>query len=288
MTWGFMLGPGTLAAIQLTTVTTYDIENFTRQADMNPGRDWQRPEDEAERVKNYAELVDSIDSHRGAYGGIEFKWPLRLLTPLMEKYIRDTYFSSTAFSADVTARTYNRNSGQFEIYNIVARRPGYDDLELTARGYDRYILTFTNGVTASSDEPDMAIDVTHPTGTGSQSATSTFTFEVDNVGALATFNDIVVVVTLGFPDLTFSAITAATYTIEYSDDGGLSYSGSPPGSETHIRVTRSASLAASASADFTIDLTHTNTGTHTVSATVSNVGDTNSANDTDSQQIVVT
>jgi hypothetical protein len=173
----------------------------------------------------------------------------------MAKYVRDTFFSSTNFSADVTVRTWNRDgNGEWEYINCIANRRMLKESQPAAGGYHEYPIDFTEGSYAP-DGPDLTPSLTR-SGSLTQFANKIYTVTVDNVGDGATFDDIVVTVDL--PDsLDYISSSASCWTIEYSENNGSSYSGTPPGDltgVTNLRYTRTTPIDAGADASFTFTI----------------------------------
>lgn len=138
---GYRLSPDhiTVAALD----TTFAIENFPRQADQSVGRDWIRPDDSADVVEPAAEIVIAMSGGAYGYGRGNLSWRLQGLTPLMVKYILDTYFNSEDMTALGTVRTSNRASGAFEVYQVIMNRHLYaDGAEPALGGYDKLLLDF--------------------------------------------------------------------------------------------------------------------------------------------------
>lgn len=126
---------------------TYDIGNFPVQLDMSVGRTWMRPGNNSDVVRPGGEYVYAVSGRGVAMGGVEFEWSFRALTPLMVKYINDTFFSSgEEITADVTVRTYNRSTGAWEYYQCVAQVNDPVNASLAMGGYDEYKIKFINGV----------------------------------------------------------------------------------------------------------------------------------------------
>lgn len=147
---GYRLASGTLTVAAMDSgAATYAIENFTRQNDMSVGRVWLRPKDEADVIDFAAEYVDGLSGIRGGLGRPVIQWTLQGLTPLMVKYIRDTFFSGTNLYGDVTARTFNRGVGAWQYYNGRAQWSSFKDSSLVAGGYD-LPLTIIKCVPAAS------------------------------------------------------------------------------------------------------------------------------------------
>ncbi len=138
---GYRLGTGTIAHGDFDE--DYAIESFPIQSDQDTARKWNRPGNDADIVNEAEELVEGMSSFVGSYGYIVFTWQLRMLSPLMVKYVRDTFFGSTGFSAAVTVRTFNRGSGAFEVYHATAKRKLYIDGATPAGGgYDQFVIDF--------------------------------------------------------------------------------------------------------------------------------------------------
>jgi hypothetical protein len=137
---GYRLGTGSIALASFTD--TYAIESFPVQADQG-GRKWIRPDNEADIVEQAEELVVGMSQFVGSYGYVNFTWRLRVLTPLMVKYILDTFFSGSDFNADVTVRTFNRASNAWVTYWAVAQRQLYrEGATPAAGGYDEFVIDF--------------------------------------------------------------------------------------------------------------------------------------------------
>lgn len=139
---GWMLAVGWLDANTFVADEANDIGNFPRQADMVVGRDWFRPGNESD-VITYPEFVVDLAYGKGSFGGAEWKWHLRMLTPLMSKYLKTNFFVNQWFT-ECTVRTFNREGG-WEVYHAIAHRPNPADLELEGGGY-KYSIPFVEGV----------------------------------------------------------------------------------------------------------------------------------------------
>ncbi len=146
-TTGYMLKIGWVTKAVIEADTNADVGNFPTQNDMTGGRQWWRPGNKADIIDEGEEILIDVYGGAGAYGGIKFVWPMRYLTPLMIKYIKDTFFSSgTLFSNDVTVRTFNRSSNAWEVYQCTVRREFASSGTAAGGGLDEYELTFVNGV----------------------------------------------------------------------------------------------------------------------------------------------
>ena len=142
---GYRLAPEHITVIALDT--DYAIENFPRQNDQPPGRDWIRPGDYSDVIEATAEVVIALSGGAYGYGEAGFAWKLQGLTPLMVKYILDTYFNSEDMTALATARTFNRASGAFEVYQCTINRQRYvDGAEIALGGYDKFQIDFIKPV----------------------------------------------------------------------------------------------------------------------------------------------
>jgi hypothetical protein len=151
---GYRLYPGLTTPTNVTE--TYAIENWTRQSDMETWRRWLRPDNLADVIEQASELIDGLSGMRKGYGDVTFNWRLRGHTPLMTKYVIDTYFAGGDYSADVTARTYNRATGQFEFYQARIVRTLFRDMEAALGGYDNMLLSFSRGIQQIVVEPGIA------------------------------------------------------------------------------------------------------------------------------------
>lgn len=126
---------------------TYDIGSFAVQADMDVGREWFRPGNTSDVARLGAEYGYGIMGNGKAYGGVEFTWEFRYLTPKMVKYISDTFFDSGGeITANVTVRTKNRSTGEWEYYQCVAQLNDPANATPAGGGYDEYKIKFVNGV----------------------------------------------------------------------------------------------------------------------------------------------
>lgn len=280
MTSGYRLAPGWISEAQLVAVT-YDLDVFPVQSDQDTGRAWQRPDNTSDVVSPVGEFVDALDFSRGGYGGAEFTWKLRTLTPKMVNYLFTTVFSS-AYSASVTARTFNRATGEFEVYQAIAVWPDVRaDADPAAAGYDNFMIKFLDGA-AAPEGPDMTVSVSHVGGV-SLNTNETFTITATNDGDGATYADIVVVATL-HASLDFASTAASGWTIEYSTNGGGAYSSTipaPPNSTTNVRYTRTSALNAGVAATaISLVAAPIAAGTLTLAATVTTTGDTGAGNNT--------
>lgn len=139
---------GTYGTYHLTDA--YGVNSFPAQADQGSLR-WFNPVDPSAAFSDAAELVTALDGSRGGMGGYEFSWVFGALTKDMVKYLRDTFFGGTGYSADVTVRTYDRAYG----WRVVTCKALWNDPAKSAdqpagmNGYAQLRIDFVNGADAS-------------------------------------------------------------------------------------------------------------------------------------------
>jgi len=145
---GYRWADGTQAA-GVVLSTTYAIENFPGQTDMNIGRGgvaWLQPSIVV--VTPAVQLLDSLDGTRDGYGGAVIDWAFAYLSPDMVRYLRDTFFNSTDYSRANTIRTWNRQSGLWEEYTATALWPKFEitgGLERRGGGLRDFPIRFIKG-----------------------------------------------------------------------------------------------------------------------------------------------
>lgn len=281
---GFWLAAGHISKAAMSEAS-HDIGLFPRQSDQYVGRDWLRPDNDADVVE-YGSLVDALDGSRHQYGGTEWKWKLRVLTPGMVKYIEDTFFSSGR-SSNVTVRNYDRSTGTWTIYHAIMRYEPRESFELAGGGFDRYTVSFIDGVEAT-EGPDLTINKAH-SGNFTQGVDGTFSILVENAGDAATHADIVVTDALP-AELDLVSASGTSWTVTYSTDG-TTYSGTPPdpiSDTTHVRLTYTSAVAAGGAAPVISLVVNANTtGDIDNTASVTTAGDTDTDNNSDTDTVTV-
>ena len=141
----YRLKVGYVSYTSITTDSSAIIINFPVQADQVAARLWQRPDNESDIVDDAAELEQGLDHFTTGQGLPEFTWKMRGLTPLMVKYLKDTFFSSgTVWSAKVTVAVPNRGSGATEVYQAIMTRRFDSDSQPVLGGLDNWTLDFVN------------------------------------------------------------------------------------------------------------------------------------------------
>ncbi|RMG84826.1 MAG: hypothetical protein D6712_10580 [Chloroflexi bacterium] len=276
----------------------YNLKDLPMQPDMVRGRRWVQPSNIASIVRP-AKLVDTPLGTRFAHGGLTFTWPLQGLSPNMVKYIQTAFFdffntSPTKFinmqySNKITVQTFNRATGDWETYHTYARLGDFSsEAQPVAGGYNEWNVFFT----VVSEAP-LGADLT-PAISVSGNVYENVEFDVDitinNAGDAATFagNEL----TFPIPTNTeLVSVSAPSGTIEYSADGGATYSSTPPSPlslTTDVRISGFSNIAASGSlSTFTFTLQPTATGSVVVSATATTSEDVDTTNDTQSININV-
>ncbi len=141
----FRLAPGWVSRATIDGSSAFQVTQFTRQSDMLAGRQWVRPDSGSDIIDDAAAYVESMDSHVGGYGGVEFAWGFQGMTPLMVKFVRDTYFAGGDKSALVTAKTWNRLMGSFEYYHCIAQWRKPRGQSPAAGGFSPFMIDFVDG-----------------------------------------------------------------------------------------------------------------------------------------------
>jgi len=119
----YRLALGTLTATALLASSANIVENFPRQTDQPQMLDWWILGDN-DVYSEWGAVIDAHNGTRHAQGSAEFEW-LLYLSPLMVKYLRDTFFGQTISSpgnlyAYVTAQTYDATlGGEWRIVNAL-------------------------------------------------------------------------------------------------------------------------------------------------------------------------
>lgn len=129
-----------------------NVKFFPTQSDMNYGRRWIRPGNEADII-HPAKFIDTPTGQRYGLGGLVFIWPMMNLSPKMAGYIQVTYFSPSSTPANffyrtwsnkLTVQTFNRGSGEWETYQVYGRYSNLgDEAEPALGGYNNLKITFT-------------------------------------------------------------------------------------------------------------------------------------------------
>ena len=121
------------------------IINFPVQSDQVAARLWQRPDNESDVIDDAAELTPGMDHYTTGQGLPEFTWKMRGLTPLMVKYLKDTFFSSgDVWSVKATVAVPNRESGATEVYQTIMTRQLASSARTALGGLDEWTLDFIN------------------------------------------------------------------------------------------------------------------------------------------------
>lgn len=143
---GYRWSDGTLGA-GVVLAPQYAIENFAVQVDMaGSSIEWRQPSFVS--VHEATQVLVSLDGTRDGYGGAVIRWEFGFLTPLMMKYLRDTFFNTNLFSRANTIRTWNRMTGLWEEYTATAHWPTFEDinsLERRGGGLLNFPLVFIKG-----------------------------------------------------------------------------------------------------------------------------------------------
>lgn len=115
--------------------------------------EWFQPIDPSGAVSE-GTIQDSMDSGRGAFGGYNLSWIFGQVTPLMTKYIRDTIFSGTLFSREVTIVTFDRSYG-WRCLNCTAvwNDPAKTADPVGLQGYQKLKIDFVDATVAAVDVP---------------------------------------------------------------------------------------------------------------------------------------
>jgi len=238
---GFFMMKGWVSRSEL-YLNGHNMASLPLQSDMRNGRVWIRPGNEAD-VIYHARYVDTPTQQRWAYGGVTFKWPLVNLSPLMVKYIRDEFFSSSvatpfyqqSMSNKITVQTFNRASGQWEVYHTWAKFADVSS-EATpqAGGYSDLMVTFT-AVKPAPEGPNLTILVQYQD-EYFQSASGTITANLRNSGDDYTLSTSTLIWDIP-ANVALNSINTSI-NIEYSTDNGETWSAiQPPLSNvTNIRA----------------------------------------------------
>lgn len=275
------------------------IKNFPIQSDMNDGRAWIRPGNNADILKP-ARLIDTPVGTRYAYGGIVWNWPMVNLSPKMVNYIQTTYFQPNGpsgsfffreWSNKLTVQTFNRASGEWETYHTWARLGDFEnDASPQAGGYTDLKIQFT-AYGVAPDGPDVLPIVIATQDTVYQYVNFSTTVRVQNVGDVVTFDNTQWSMPIPTNTQLVSVGGAWPSTIEYSDDNGETYSGTPPSPvslTTHIRVTLTDELdPGESTSNYTVVLFPTAPGDKVFTVTANTDGDNNTGNNVDTETIPV-
>lgn len=283
----YRIYPGTVSA-QFLLNNGVALSDLPTQSDMSNGRIWVKRPGNGAGIVTPAKFVDTITGGRYGHGGYYFEWILQALSPLMSKYIRDTYMSGGYFGT-VTVSTFNRETGAWETYNAIWKWPNVrSDAEMAMGGLHNVKTTFVNANIAN-DGPDLSL-TDGGTTTWLLGDTTDITFTTTNGGDDETFDVVYVVIDIT-ANVYYDSHTATGWTAEYSVDNGSNYSSSAPGdltTVTNVRFNRNDTLDATASYDvITVTFESTATGESTITAEVTTTGDTDTDNDDLTVDIIV-
>lgn len=286
---GWMIAQGYKSIAEMDTLTaTADIGNFAIQSDQDVGRDWMRPDNESDIFEQEAALIDAVDGSRAGYGGHEWTWKLRILSPKMVAYIENAVFSGGRSSPVTIRQPLDRATGASVTKNAMAQYHRRADHDPQGGGFDLYVISFIDGEDAP-DGPDVTPNVSH-SGNFTIGASNYWTITVSNVGDAATFADVVVVITIP-TNCDFESVSGTGWTAEYSDNNQSSWSASPPAplsDTTDVRLTYTDTIDVDEDAPDIILTVQPQTGTSAdLTADVTTSGDTNNANDSDTDATTV-
>lgn len=275
---GFRFYPGWITSAQLNNDATTLVTAWPTQTDQDAGRPWLRPDNEADRVYSAAEVVQSTNGRKWDQGGVNFIWKLRVLSPDMAAYIKDTKFSG-ARGIQATVQTQNRHGGNYEAYNVYANRVGELEADLATGGYDLYVIECVNGTSATLGDPALSLAQGFSALTVGLEGTVTITVSNDTAAttrlSAATYADLVLAYSIP-TEFDFVSVAGTGWTWEYSTNGGSSYAGSSPGTPadtTDIRGTFTGAVAGGASANaVTVTVNPNTNGSVDSSVTVSMAG----------------
>ena len=291
---GFWIIEGWVSRAEM-YVSGLQVTGFPVQTDQNNGRVWVRPGNTAD-VLAPARLVDTPLGTRKAYGGLIFGWPMVNMSPQMVKYLHETYFSPNGapssfftreYSNKLTIQTFNRGSGNsegnYETYHVYGRFANYNGEAVTlAGGYSDLLINYTAFAVAPLG-PDV-----FPSVTPDVSATEFIDFDyvvtLTNQGDEATFGNTTLTFTVPSIADFVSISTGVSSTIEYSEDGGDTYSGTAPvpiSNTTHVRATISDEIDISeVTGSFTFTVNPNTTGDMEATFVGTTQGDQETTNDT--------
>lgn len=138
---------GTFSELEIDNIA-YAVVSFPIQEDQ-AFLPWYQPVDPSGAMMEDKETFDALDSSRGGFGGFTFSWIFGQLTPLMVKYIRDTIFSTTKYSENVTVMSFDRSYG-WRAINCIAvwNDPARSAEPVGLQGYQKLKIDFVNGVAA--------------------------------------------------------------------------------------------------------------------------------------------
>lgn len=141
---------GTITEIQILADLTTIIKDFPIQDDQS-FLPWFTPIDPTVgAVSEAKEFTQGLDASKKGFGGYTFSWTFGQLTPLMVKYLRDTFFASTLFSNDVTVFAFDRSYGWRAINcKAIWNDPATNADPKGLQGYQNLKIDFVKGVTAS-------------------------------------------------------------------------------------------------------------------------------------------
>lgn len=297
---GFYIIEGWVSLSEL-LLSGEDITAMPTQADQIKGRRWIRPADLADVVRP-ARFVDTPSGTRFAYGGLIFTWPMVNLSPMMVKYLQTTYFSPSGtpsnfynrtWSNKLTVQTFNRASGVYEAYHVFGRFANFEgEAETALGGYNNLQIRYT-AVAEAPEGPNLDPDISISVGASNLYVGVNFTFVLDsqNIGDADTWGTNQIDYTVP-PEFDFVQVTsAASLTITYSVNSGVSYSGTAPGdltTITNVRCIYNATIQQNLSSlDVNFEVTPNTAGAVTNIISFTTEGDTDDTNNAVTSNLTV-
>lgn len=113
---------------------TFDVTRFPVQPDQSIGRHWLRPDSASDVVSNIAELQESMTGMMFGTGGGFVTWTFQGLTPKMVNWLIVNRLNG-GYAALATIRTFNRSTGNWEVFQGRARRMLITEAQRELGGY---------------------------------------------------------------------------------------------------------------------------------------------------------
>ncbi len=119
MTGYFLIVGWTTRALLL--ANGVNIKNLPIQADQDVGRQWREPNSESSIVAPVT-FHEGLLTTRTTTSRKSLIWTLYNLSPAMVNYLYVNYFAS-GYTADWTIQTWNRGTGVWDCYQVIANWP---------------------------------------------------------------------------------------------------------------------------------------------------------------------